>query len=102
MTSMTKKSKPRKTTRTSVGRRKRPASTAPSTTKKAQLIGFLSKKGGADIVGISKKFGWLPHTTRAALSRLRAAGYQVSRIKLQNGKPSKYHITAVSLEHNTQ
>jgi len=45
-------------------------------TKKAQLILMLSRKTGADVSTISEKFGWLPHTTRAALSGLRidAAG----------------------------
>ena len=66
----------------------------PSTlTKKAQLIGLLSKAAGADVASISKKFGWMPHTTRATLSRLRTSGYEISSMKAGAGKPSKYHIT---------
>ena len=66
----------------------------PSTlTKKAQLIRLLSKAAGADVASISKKFGWMPHTTRATLSRLRASGYEISSMKAEAGKPSKYHIT---------
>jgi hypothetical protein len=63
---------------------------APS--KKAQLIKLLSRKSGADAVAICAKFGWLPHTTRAALSGLRKAGYEITSIKAGNGKPTRYRI----------
>lgn len=63
-------------------------------TKKAQLIQTLSRKAGADATTISEHFGWLPHTTRAALSGLRNSGYEVACEKLGNGKPSRYRITA--------
>ncbi|MDB4558859.1 DUF3489 domain-containing protein [Amylibacter sp.] len=65
-----------------------------SPTKKAQLIQMLSRKAGADAATISEHFGWLPHTTRAALSGLRNSGYEVACEKLGNGKPSRYRITA--------
>jgi Protein of unknown function (DUF3489) len=64
-------------------------------TKKSQLIGFLSLKEGADVPTISEKLGWLPHTTRAALSGLRKAGYELTPEKQEDGKPSRYRITAV-------
>ncbi|MGR3290086.1 MAG: DUF3489 domain-containing protein [Paracoccaceae bacterium] len=54
---------------------------------------MLSKDAGSDITSISKKFDWQPHTTRAALSRLRKSGYEISSMKAGTGKPSKYHIT---------
>jgi DNA-binding IclR family transcriptional regulator len=63
-------------------------------TKKAQLIQMLSRKAGADAATISEHFGWLPHTTRAALSGLRNSGYEVACEKLSNGKSSRYRITA--------
>lgn len=63
-------------------------------TKKDQLIQMLSRKAGADVATISKKLGWLPHTTRAALTGLRKAGFEISVDKLGNGKPSCYRITA--------
>ena len=68
-------------------------STKPKT-KKEQLIQLLSRKTGADVATISKKFGWLPHTTRAALTRLRKAGFEISSEKPGTGKPSCYRITA--------
>lgn len=63
-------------------------------TKKAQLIRMLSRKSGADVPTISETLGWLPHTTRAALSGLRKSGFELSSEKPSNGKPSCYRITA--------
>jgi predicted ArsR family transcriptional regulator len=65
-----------------------------SKTKKAQLIQMLTRKAGADVATISEKLGWLPHTTRAALTGLRKAGFEISAEKLSDGKPSCYRITA--------
>ena len=61
-------------------------------TKKAQLIQMLSRKTGVDIVTISEKFGWLPHTTRAALTGLRKSGYKLDAEKPGSGKPMRYRI----------
>jgi predicted ArsR family transcriptional regulator len=66
----------------------------PVLTKKAQLIRMLSRKHGTDVATISAKLGWLPHTTRAALSRLRKSGFEVTSDRPVNGKPSRYRITA--------
>jgi hypothetical protein len=63
-----------------------------SRTKKAQLIQMLSRKAGADVVSISDKFGWLPHTTRAALTGLRKSGYKLDAEKPGSGKPLRYRI----------
>lgn len=64
------------------------------TTKKAQLIQMLSRKTGADVATISEKLGWLPHTTRAALTGLRKSGFELGSEKPGNGKPSRYRINA--------
>jgi len=61
-------------------------------TKKAQLIRMLSRKTGADVPTISEKLGWLPHTTRAALSGLRKSGFELTVEKPGNGQPSHYRI----------
>jgi hypothetical protein len=61
-------------------------------TKKARLIALLSRKSGADVPGLSTTLGWLPHTTRAALSGLRKAGYEITSIKAGNGKPMRHQI----------
>jgi len=62
-------------------------------TKKAQLIRMLSRKAGADVAAISEKFGWLPHSTRAALTGLRKSGYELDAENPGNGKPLRYRIT---------
>ncbi len=85
-----------------VGRKARPTPKPPKITKKARLISLLSKTPGADVANISKKLGWLPHTTRAALTRLRQAGYEISSEKTGKGKVSRYRITGVPLEQNAQ
>ncbi|QFT93921.1 hypothetical protein FIU86_13810 [Roseovarius sp. THAF9] len=64
------------------------------TTKKAQLIVMLQTKTGSDIAAISKKMGWQTHTTRAALTGLRKAGYQIAATKSDDGKPTRYRIAA--------
>ncbi|WP_295317599.1 DUF3489 domain-containing protein [Roseobacter sp.] len=63
-------------------------------TKKAQLIQMLTRKAGADVATISEKLGWLPHSTRAALTGLRKAGFEISAEKAGEDKPLSYRITA--------
>lgn len=62
------------------------------TTKNSQLIKLLGTKAGCDIESLSSKLGWQQHTTRAALSRLRKAGYEVASAKPASGGISKYRI----------
>lgn len=70
---------------------KRPVA-AKGSSKTAQLIKMLSRKSGADVGAISAKFGWQPHTTRAALSGLRKAGFDVAKENFGSGKPTRYRI----------
>ena len=63
-------------------------------TKKAQLIQMLNRKAGADVATISSKLGWQSHTTRAALTGLRKAGFEISAEKQGQGEPLSYRITA--------
>ncbi len=65
---------------------------AKGPSKKAQLIKLLSRKSGADAIAISEKFGWQPHTTRAALSGLRKAGFDVAKENTGSGKLTRYRI----------
>ena len=85
-----------------VGRKALPKPKPAKITKKARLISLLSKNAGSDIADIRKRFGWLPHTTRAALTRLRQAGYQVSSEPTGKGKVSKYRITVAPIEQNAK
>lgn len=61
-------------------------------TKKARLITLLSQKGGADMASLSTTFGWLPHSTRAALTGLRKSGYEIASVKPETGEPARYQI----------
>ncbi|WP_170482805.1 DUF3489 domain-containing protein [Ruegeria arenilitoris] len=63
-------------------------------TKKEELIQMLTRKAGADVAMISDKLGWQTHTTRAALTGLRKAGYEVLGEKPSEGKPKRYRIAA--------
>jgi hypothetical protein len=53
--------------------------------KQALLVARLSKPAGAKIADLTKELGWLPHTVRAALTRLRQQGYAVTRSKSEDG-----------------
>ena len=68
------------------------AGTSKRPTKKAQLIKLLSSRVGADVVTLSEKLGWQHHTTRAAMSGLRKAGYEVTGEKSAKGGMSKFRI----------
>lgn len=93
MAQATKSSAP-KASRAHATRTASPQTSNSRMTKKSQLIQMLSRKAGADLAAISKTFGWLPHTSRAALSGLRKAGFEITAEKPENGKPSCYRITA--------
>jgi len=67
--------------------RKAPAPTGE--TKKAQLVAMVSR--GATVAESMKALGWLPHTTRAALSRLDKV-YEVQRTRI--GAESRYKIAS--------
>jgi hypothetical protein len=71
-----------------------PASGAPREgSKQALLVEMLSKKGGATLDQLIEATGWLPHTTRAALTGLRKRGFAIERIR-SDGKASIYRIVA--------
>jgi hypothetical protein len=42
---------------------------------------MLERPEGASIAEIGHRFGWLPHTARAAITGLRKAGREVTRSK---------------------
>ena len=53
----------------------------PEISKRAQLITLLERDQGASLDDIVAATGWLPHTTRAALTSLRKSG-----LVLESGK----------------
>lgn len=48
-------------------------------TKQALIVGLLSKPEGATLQAMVEVTGWLPHTTRAALTGLRKRGFAIER-----------------------
>ena len=48
--------------------------TAATPSKKAQVLALLGREQGATLAELTAATGWLPHTTRAALSRIRTGG----------------------------
>ena len=71
------------------------------TTKKDQLIKLLGTKSGADIATLSEKLGWQQHTTRAAMSGLRKAGFSIVGTKPAGGGLARYPIrSAPALDSN--
>jgi predicted transcriptional regulator len=69
--------------------------TGRRTTKRDQLVELLGARAGADIKSLSEKLGWQQHTTRAAISGLRKAGYEVAGKKPAKGGISKYRILSM-------
>jgi uncharacterized protein DUF3489 len=60
--------------------------------KLALVIDLLRRADGAGIVDLTEATGWLPHTTRAALTGLRKRGYAVVRERVGAGD-SVYRIS---------
>jgi len=64
---------------------------APAGSKQALIIALLSRAEGATLDQLIAATGWLPHTTRAALTGLRKKGCAIERAKGEDGK-SLYRI----------
>ena len=60
-------------------------STPRDGSKLALVIGLLRGADGATLGSLTQATGWLPHTTRAALTGLRRRGYSVVRSKSEAG-----------------
>jgi DNA-binding MarR family transcriptional regulator len=78
----------------------RPTMEAPSqiepraTSKIASVIGLLSRAEGATLAELIAATGWLPHTTRAALTGLRKRGYVLMLDRSDGQRGSVYRIEA--------
>ena len=67
--------------------RKSPFETAPRPqrqTKQARLLELIGRDGGATLVELTFVTGWLPHTTRAAITGLRKRGHDVRRERIDS------------------
>lgn len=65
--------------------------TKPSTqkkplTKREQLVSLLSEKDGVTVNQISEALDWLPHTVRAALTRVRAGDGKLEKLPPAEGE----------------
>lgn len=73
------------------------ADTSPNSTKresKADLVlGLLQRAEGATIEQLVAATGWLPHTTRAALTGLKKKGHVVTSEKVE-GQGRVYRVAA--------
>jgi len=70
-----------------------PTPTAPrGGTKIAQVIELLRRSNGATLDELVAATGWLPHTTRAALTGLRKRGYAVGIDRAEKARGSVYRI----------
>jgi DNA-binding MarR family transcriptional regulator len=79
----------RKPTAATPKRKKSQTAVRPGT-KQALLLKLLKRKKGATIEAIVETLGWLPHTVRAALTRLRQQDFQIERVR-EDGV-SRYRI----------
>jgi hypothetical protein len=62
-----------------------------SGSKQALVVEMLSKEDGASLDALIEAMGWLPHSTRAALTGLRKRGYSVERVR-EESNGSVYRI----------
>jgi hypothetical protein len=53
---------------------------------------MLQRKSGARLADLVSATGWLPRTTRAALTGLRKRGYVLERLRPEEGKSSVYSV----------
>lgn len=76
------------------------AASARTDSKKARLIGMLSRDGGTTIAEISAALGWQPHTTRAAITGLRKTGHKVETARSADGSPGLIYRIALKADAN--
>jgi hypothetical protein len=62
------------------------------------LVRPLKASAGREIATLSRELGWLPHTTRAALTGLRRAGHAIEKLQRQNGGGCRYRIAGEPAE----
>jgi hypothetical protein len=63
-----------------------PAPDRARETKQALVLGLLQRKQGASLAELVAATSWLPHTTRAALTRLRQGGHDLQKEKRDTGE----------------
>ncbi len=66
-------------------------------TKIAEVIALLQRGDGASLAELVAPTGWLPHTTRAALTGLRKRGYPIALDRADKTQESVYRIEATEM-----
>jgi len=69
----------------------RPNPAAKAGSKQALVISMLSQEPGVTLDDLIEATGWLPHTTRAAMTGLRKRGFSVERTR-DGAEGSRYRI----------
>jgi len=67
---------------------------APRPTKSALVIGLLKRAQGGTLAELIEATGWLPHTTRAALTGLKKKGHVIEKAK--RGEVTCYRIAVAA------
>jgi hypothetical protein len=62
----------------------------PRITKQSMLIDLLKREGGASLDEIVSATGWLPHSSRAALTGLRKKGHEIAKERIDG--TTRYQI----------
>jgi hypothetical protein len=70
------------------------AKSAPNPNKTEKVLALLTRTGGATLDELVEATGWLPHTTRAALTGLKKKGHHIERTKVDG--VSRYAATKSS------
>jgi hypothetical protein len=70
-----------------------PTKTKNPATKTDKLVRLLKARSGQDIATLSARLGWQPHSTRAAVSRLRKAGYAIEKLPPGKQGGTRYRIS---------
>jgi hypothetical protein len=65
-----------------------------ATSKIAAVIGLLVRTDGATLAELIAATGWLPHTTRAALTGLRKRGYVLALDRSDHERSSVYRVVS--------
>ncbi len=86
--------KPSKKTRSAIENTAGGPTDRKRATKGGRLVKLLKSGSGRDIAALSVKLGWQPHSTRAALSRLRKAGYSLEKLPPLKHGGTRYRISS--------
>ncbi len=70
----------------------------PPQTKTGTIVSLMERKEGATLDDMTGATGWLPHTTRAALTGLRKRGHEIASTKIDGVRTYRVLHTAEAAE----